>query len=441
MTAGAGGASAGAGGATAGWWHVSRRRRRWREWLRWLGWWGFGRGWLGRHRRRQRTSGAAGWGGAGGGASAASWLGHGSTAELRLGGASGSGGVSGGTSGGSGGASGSGGVGGSGGSGGGTGGASGSGGDLGGSGGLGGASGGASGSGGSGGATQSALCDKNVWKYTFQFCPHDYVAGDNQPTLAVDGDTATFVTSGAAQDGTFFAVFDLHGAVTVSSLTLDYGAGTKAGDASASLNLQGSDDGVTFTDITGPISGALVANKLTITVPATATHRFLKLLQLGTSGSWWAIPELNITCGAGTPAQHHADAGTASDRTQWQILTPNSACPANGPASNMIDANAASAWQSVGRPGVGYWIRVDLGTTAALKGVHLKNQGSDFPPSVKVQVSSDDITYVDAITGVTGNVDMDMVFPATQNARFFRILSEVDTTGAWWTVTDLNIDL
>ncbi|HEY1537553.1 MAG TPA: discoidin domain-containing protein, partial [Polyangiaceae bacterium] len=258
----------------------------------------------------------------------------------------------------------------------------------------------------------------------------------------VDGDTTTFVTSGAAQDGTFFAVFDLHGAVTVSSLTLDYGAGAKAGDSSASLKLQGSDDGVTFTDITGVISGTLVANKLTITVPTTTTHRFLKLLQVGTSGSWWAIPELGITCGAGTPAAPPADAGTASDRAQWKILTPNSLCAASGAITNMIDADTTTGWQSLGRPGVGYWIRVDLGTTAALKGVHLKNQGADFPASVKVQVSSDDINYVDAITGVTGALDMDMVFAATKNARFFRILSEVDNAaGHWWTVTDLNIDL
>jgi hypothetical protein len=309
--------------------------------------------------------------------------------------------------------------------------------------GSGGATSGTSGVGGSGGASPSALCDVNTWKYTFQFCPHDFNAGANQPTLAVDGDTTTFVTSGAAQNGTYFAVFDLHGAVTVHSLTLDYGAGAKAGDASASLNLQGSDDGVTFTDITGVISGALVANKLTITVPGTATHRFLKLLQIGISTSWWAIPELSITCGAGTPAAPPADAGTASNRSQWKILTPNSQCAANGPVTNMIDVDPAipTVWQSSGRPGVGYWIRVDLGTTAALKGVHLKNQGGDFPPSVKVQVSSDDINYVDAITGVTGALDMDIVFAATKNARFFRILSEADTAGAWWTVTDLNIDL
>jgi hypothetical protein len=303
--------------------------------------------------------------------------------------------------------------------------------------------GGASGAGGSGGATPSPLCDVNLWKYTFQFCPHNFAAADNQPTLAVDGDTTTFVTSGAAQSGAYYAVFDLHGAVTVSSLTLDYGAGAKAGDSSASLNLQGSDDGVTFTDITGVISGTLLANKLTITVPTTTTHRFLKLLQIGSSGSWWAIPELGITCGAGTPAAPPADAGTASDRSQWKIFTPNSQCAVSGAASNMIDADTASFWQSVGRPGVGYWIRVDLGTTAALKGVHLKNQGpDDFPASVKVQVSSDDINYVDAITGVTGAVDMDMIFAATKNARFFRILSEADNAaGHWWTVTDLNIDL
>jgi len=62
---------------------------------------------------------------------------------------------------------------------------------------------------------------------------------------------------------------------------------------------------------------------------------------------------------------------------------------------------------------------------------------------VKVQVSTDDINYVDAITGVTGALDMDMIFAATKNGALLFASSPrwIMRAGHWWTVTDLNIDL
>ncbi len=387
--------------------------------------------------------GGAGNGGSGGASAGASGGGAGGNAAGNGGGGAGNGGNSGSAGASGGGAGGGGASGNAGASGGGAGGASG-GGAGGASGGGGGGAGGSStaGTGGGGSVDPSPLCARDLWKYTFQFCPHTQDAGNNQPTLAVDGNTATFVTSGAAQNGAGFALFDLHGSVDVDTITLDYGGGEKAPDAAATLTVQGSADGVTFTDIVTGVSGALTANKLTLSLPGTTGYRFIKLLQVGSSGAWWAIPEIDISCSAGTQATVPADVGVATNRAQWKITTPNSSCPTTGPVGNMVDADAAvSDWQSGGRPGVGYWIHVDMGATAALKGVHIQHKAGDFPPTLRVQVSTDGVHYTNAAVAVTGGADLNVAFASTQTARFFRVVSEADTANAWWSVTNLDITL
>ena len=381
-------------------------------------------------------------GGSGGAAAGTGGATGGSGGKGGTGGASGgTGGASGGTGGASGGTGGA--SGGTGGASGGTGGASGgTGGASGGSGGDSGGTGGASG--GTGGGSSINLCDQAVWRSSFEFCGNSGYPFSAQPQFAVDGDTGTYATTSSAQNGTYFARVDLHGSATVSSVTLDYGDGGHAGDKAGSLKLQGSDDGTTWTDIVATIAGDLDAsNKLVIPVPTTSTHRYLKVIELSSSGSWWALPELTVACtGNGTPATATADAGTASNRAQWKLLTPNIDCAAGDGLAAMIDADGGTKWQSGNDPGTGYWIHVDMGTTATLKGVHLTAPAAstDFPPGLKVQVSTDDLTWTDAITGVTGAVDVDMVFPTPQTARYFRVVSTAGTGGSWWSVANLDAD-
>jgi hypothetical protein len=306
----------------------------------------------------------------------------------------------------------------------------------------GGAGAGGGGAGGAGGAPPINLCDKQLWKNTFQFCPHtlnvtDPGEWDHQPLLAVDGDLTTYVSSGKIQDGTFFALFDLHGAVNLSSLVLDY-TGTHETDASA-IALQASDDGTTFTAITGAVVGVLTAHKITVTIPSDVPHRYLKVLQQGVGTGWWAIPEVNLTCTTnGTPAALSPDAVTT--RANWKVLTPNSPCTTD--IAKVLDGDTATQWQSVGKPGIGYWIRVDLGTPTAITNVDIKASGTDFPAGVKLQVSSDDITYTDVKTGVVGAADTKIVLDAAVTKRFFRVVSTADTAGTkWWSINELDINV
>ena len=303
---------------------------------------------------------------------------------------------------------------------------------------------GSGGTAGSGGAPGANLCDKNLWKYTFQFCPRTDNSGANQPTKAVDDDVATFVTSGKAQDGTFYALLDLHGAVNVTSFVIDHGGGgANEGDASLMpVVLQASDNGTDFANIVGATTSPITNHKFTVTVPGGVTHRYLKLLQQGAGGNWWAVPEINLTCsGNGTAIAPPPDAVTP--RANWKILTPNSVCGDDNRAlvASMLDNNATTTWQSIGKPGVNYWIRVDLGTPTALTNVDITHKTGDFPPTMKLQTSVDDITYVDVKTGIAGAVDTKIVFDAPVTTRFFRIVSTADTAGAWWSISELDINV
>ena len=167
----------------------------------------------------------------------------------------------------------------------------------------------------------------------------------------------------------------------------------------------------------------------------------MKLLQQGTSGSWWSLPEVNLTCTSnGTPAAPSANAVTP--RANWKILTPNSAC-SDVNVATMLDDDLNTQWQSVGVPGVGYWLRVDLGSPILLTNVDFKEKGpSDFPVTVKLQTSVDDITYVDVKAGVAGAADTKIVLDAPVTTRFFRIVTEANTaSGQWWSIGELNVNV
>ena len=208
--------------------------------------------------------------------------------------------------------------------------------------------------------------------------------------------------------------------------------------------LQGSDDGLTFTTIAGTVFTPLTANKVTISVPTTVTHRYLRLKQQGGNGgtsAWWAIPEFSLTCSTnGTSAAPPADAATT--KANWKILTPNSACNPSE-AAKMQDADNVTAWQSVGKPGVNYWVRVDLGIATALTNVNMKApNATDFPATLKLQTSTDDITYTDAKVGVAGATDTKFVLDAAKTVRFFRIVSTADAaTDSWWSISDISINV
>ena len=109
------------------------------------------------------------------------------------------------------------------------------------------------------------------------------------PANALDSNAATRWSTGAAQvNGQWFRV-DMLSARTFNSITLD--AGTSSGDYPRGYQVFVSNDGTNWGNAIATGTGTTQL----ITVPfASQTARYLRIVQTGSSGSWWSIHELNV---------------------------------------------------------------------------------------------------------------------------------------------------
>lgn len=110
-------------------------------------------------------------------------------------------------------------------------------------------------------------------------------ASGELPAAAIDGNAASRFSSGTAMvNGQTFTI-DMGSAKTFNSLTMD-SAGS-ALDYARGYTVQVSSDGAGWTNvITGTGTSAVVTSRFT-----TQTARFLRVVQTGSSSSWWSIAE------------------------------------------------------------------------------------------------------------------------------------------------------
>jgi O-glycosyl hydrolase len=111
---------------------------------------------------------------------------------------------------------------------------------------------------------------------------------DDPAGQAIDGDIGTRWSTGHGMaPGDWFQI-DLGTSQTFDQLVLD--AAASSGDFVRQYQVLTSDDGVTWSDpiATGP------GTTLTRILLPPVTARFIRLVNQGSSGSWWSIHELNI---------------------------------------------------------------------------------------------------------------------------------------------------
>jgi len=112
---------------------------------------------------------------------------------------------------------------------------------------------------------------------------------DTPPQKAIDGDPGTHWTSGTSQVPGMWFLIDLRKSTPFFDVQLTC---TSNGDYPRSIRVLMSDDGQTFTPITGTIAGE---QSLRIDFPTARVGRFIKLeMEQDTGGTWWRIDELNV---------------------------------------------------------------------------------------------------------------------------------------------------
>lgn len=118
---------------------------------------------------------------------------------------------------------------------------------------------------------------------------------DDPPGGAIDGNIATRWSTGHGMTPGDWFQLDLGKAQTFNQVVLDVGPST--GDFVRQYQLETSDDGVTWSD---PIATGPGSTLTRILLPAV-TARFVRLINQGSSGSWWSIHELNLLAPGAAP--------------------------------------------------------------------------------------------------------------------------------------------
>jgi O-glycosyl hydrolase len=125
------------------------------------------------------------------------------------------------------------------------------------------------------------------WTATASSIPTDPCCSSNVPANVLDGNISTRWSSGTAQVPSQWFQVDMQIPQILSGLTID--AGTSTGDYPRGYEIFVSNDGNNWGNAIA--SGIGSTSAITVTfLPQSA--RYIKIIQTGSSGSWWSMAEL-----------------------------------------------------------------------------------------------------------------------------------------------------
>ncbi len=280
------------------------------------------------------------------------------------------------------------------------------------------------GSTGGGGGTQTVL-PRTGWSVTASA-----TGGGDVPANMIDGNTATRWSTGTPMANGQSFTLDMGSAQSIDQVVMD--SGGSAGDYARGYQVFTSTDGTTFG--TAVATGAGTAAVVTATFPAT-TARYVKVVQTGSSTSWWSIAELNVYTNGSTGG---GGSGTVLPRTGW--IASASATGGGDVPANALDGNTGTRW-STGTPMVnGQTFTLDLGSAKSFSKLTMDSAGStsDYAHGYQVFVSTDGTNFGNAIaTGTPTAALVTVTFP-TATARYVKIV-QTGASSSWWSIAEINL--
>jgi len=246
------------------------------------------------------------------------------------------------------------------------------------------------------------------------------------PGNALDGNITTRWSTGAPQtNGQWFQV-DMTSAKTFNQIILDSGA--SSGDYPRGYQVFVSNDGATWGSAiaTGSGTGQIV----TITF-ATQSARYIKVVQTGSSGSWWSMHEFNVYN------------TVVLSRTGWTATassSPTDPCCTGDVPANTLDGNINTRWSTGLAQTNGQWFQVDMTSAKTFYQIVLDSGTStgDYPRGYQVFVSNDGTNWGTAIATGSGTAPVVAITFATQSARYIKVV-QTGSSGSWWSMHEFNV--
>ncbi|SET21263.1 discoidin domain-containing protein [Paenibacillus sp. NFR01] len=268
--------------------------------------------------------------------------------------------------------------------------------------------------------TGSAL-DRTGWTAT-----SSPTSGD-VPGNLLDGSMATRWSTGVTMaPGQYFTI-DMKAAKSFNKLVMDSSGSDN--DYARGYEVYVSSDGTNW----GSAVASGTGGGPVVTVNFTAQNaRYIKVVQTGTSTSWWSIREVNVY-GSGTGG----GTGSVLSRTGWiAASTPTSG---DVPA-NLLDGSMATRW-STGTPmAPGQFFTIDMQSVKTFNKLVMDSTGSDsdYARGYEVYVSSDGTNWGSAIASGTGSGPVVTVNFTAQNARYIKV-AQTGTSTSWWSIREVNV--
>ncbi|MCL4516322.1 MAG: discoidin domain-containing protein [Firmicutes bacterium] len=235
---------------------------------------------------------------------------------------------------------------------------------------------------------------------------------------ALDGNASTRWSSGTAQvNGQWFQV-DMGQNQTFDRVLLD--AGTSTNDYPRGYQIQVSTDATSWTTVA---SGTNSNVALLVEFPVQVA-RYLKVVQTGTSTSWWSIHELNVY------------GELEKSRSGWTASA--SSTESGGSTGNALDGNMSTRWSSGAAQASGQWFQVDLGSNQWINHIVMDSGSStgDYPRKYIVQVSTDATNWATVANGEGTGQIVAVNFPIVETRYVKAVLA--GNSGNWWSIHEFK---
>ena len=239
---------------------------------------------------------------------------------------------------------------------------------------------------------------------------------------ALDGDSTTRWTTGAAQAGGEWFQVDMGSPTLLNRVYVNAAGFDGGGDFPAGYQVLVSPDASSWKNVaSGPgTSGNTV-------IPFTAqVARYVRVVQTGTSARWWSVAEFN----AFSDPVLNTSGFTATA----------SATGAGFSTSNALDGDVTTRWSSGVAQAPGQWFIVNLGANTQLNKV-LFDSGpdspNDYPAAWEIWGSTDNVNYTKLASGLgTGRIITALFWQATW-MQYVKLV-QTGTKANWWSIADFG---
>lgn len=198
-------------------------------------------------------------------------------------------------------------------------------------------------------------------------------------------------------------------------------AGASSNDYPIGYQVQVSTNGTSWTTVaSGTGSGPAILVEFPVQVA-----RYLKIVQTGTSSSWWSIHELNVY------------GELEKSRSNW--TTSASSTESGGSTANAVDGSYSNRWSTGAAQASGQWFKVDLGSNQWFNHMVMDSGSNvnDYARDFIVEVSYDNTNWKTVANGEGTGPVVTSNFSIVE-ARYIRVTLK-DSSSSWWSISEFRV--